>query len=98
MTIDNLSVAAMATINEIAAAYRLQPHQFVATAKHDDKGQWIIEFEAPPDAAASHAFARLLESVGLDAENRMLVGSEENIWRCLQKALTRAPGRRGGRG
>ena len=80
MALDNLSVAALQLVNDIAEKHGLRPYQFVARTIHKDDGAWIVRFESPPDPGATRGFQKMMRALGM-ADNQMdLEGSEREIW------------------
>lgn len=101
--IDNLSIALIMKVNELAARYRLDPTDFAAEIKMemrpkpemggrlDMTGNTILEFPGfPTQASKRERFDRMLESLGISETGKM-VATDTEIWQALNKALELAP-------
>ena len=94
---ENLSVAVMTAVNELAGRHGIKPYEFVAVldTKLDHPTDIELRFESTPDQNVP-AFDRMLEDLGVPhAGDDMprLRGSEETIYRSLERALEKAPKR-----
>lgn len=91
--VDNVSVALLTLVNQLAESYGVEPWTFVA-ALHDDPQGTRLQFEMPPsDPAAQPRFDAMLLALGISEEDPgpQLVGTDEAIGRRLSDALRKAP-------
>jgi hypothetical protein len=89
---DNLSVALLLDINELARRYELTPCDFVAVVSTTEKHECVLRFEAPPlSKDKQDRFAAMLSSLGVTETSLSLAGPETAIWSALQLSLRKAP-------
>jgi hypothetical protein len=106
--IDNLSIALIMKVNELAARYRLDPTDFAAEIKMemrprpemggviDCTGNTILEYAgSPTQASKRERFEQMLESLGIPNETGKMIATDSEIWQALNKALELAPRARG---
>lgn len=91
--LDNLDVAVLSKVNELAGRYGIKPYEFVATYRSlnvdDGRGHYSLRFEtAPPDAKA---FDKMLHNLGVNPETGELVGTTDEIYNALESAIAKSP-------
>src|SRR5581483_8489333 len=96
--LDNLDVAVLSRVNELAERHGLKPYDFVATSKleEDDTGisQHILEFEVPArgNALREERYDRMLKDIGiLQGDRAVLRGDAAAIIDALDNAIQLAP-------
>ena len=93
MPLDNLSVAALQLLNEIAERHGLRPYQFVAKTMHKDDGAWVVRFESPPDPGSARGFQSMMRALGVADDQMDIEGSEQEIWDRLVRARSQCRSR-----
>lgn len=92
--LDNVSVAVLTKVNELADRYGLKPYDFVAVLKHGTKG-WSLDYECPAsgNALREERFDTMLNAIGITPSEKgaVLTGKLESIIDALDNALERAP-------
>lgn len=93
---DNLDVAILNRVNELAERHGFSPTDFIAGVHRNDKGNSVLVYEQSPDASPDSVarFDKMLESAGITS-GHALTGSVEAIYTALTDALARAPRPRG---
>jgi hypothetical protein len=91
--LDNVDVAVLTKVNELADRHGLKPYDFVATFKHGTKG-WTLEFEcaASGNDLREERYDKMLTAIGITAGDRAaLKGNAAKIIDALDNALDLAP-------
>lgn len=88
--LDNVKVAILSLVNELANRHGMEPIEFIATIADYD-GKTHLRYETVPQGNSGVGFQRMLESLGLSIDHSEIAGSEQEIWRTLQMAIQRAP-------
>jgi hypothetical protein len=96
--LDNLDLAVLSRVNELAERHGLKPYDFVATTKYeaDAKGEtrYVLDFEMPAygNALREERYGRMLKDLGIVPGDRAaLSGEPATIIDALDKALQLAP-------
>lgn len=105
---DNVTIAIMMKVNELASRYGVEPYDFVAVLKHeripnpalggalDITGRTVLAYEVPPsDPSKFERFELMLETLGACDDTGLLVARDEEIIKALNHALDLAPRARG---
>jgi hypothetical protein len=100
--IDNVDVAVLTKVNELAARFGFKPYDFVATFKAEERSggglDWQLHYEMPAsgNALREERFDKMLNTLGIrDEQSAMLSGSVASIVDALDDALEKAPRPRG---
>ena len=93
--LDNVAVAILTKVNDLADRYGLKPYDFVAMFKHEEKDgklDWVLNYEAPAsgNAAKVEKFDKMLDTLGIKQDSAIR-GSVEQIVDALDQALELAP-------
>jgi hypothetical protein len=91
--LDNIDVAILTRLNELAERHGLRPCDFVATVVHDaDSGRAALQFEVPAqgNALREQRFEKMLQTLGVDSNGR-LTGGQAKILDALDNALQTTP-------
>lgn len=91
--LDNVDVAVLTKVNELADRHGLKPYDFVATFKRGTKG-WLLEFECPASGndLREERYGKMLTAIGITDGNRAaLKGDATKIIDALDNALDLAP-------
>lgn len=101
---NNVNIAIMMKVNELASRYGVEPYDFVAVLKYektpnpalggelDMTGRSVLAYEVPPSNASKfERFELMLETLGASNETGLLVGEDEQIIKALNHALEIAP-------
>jgi hypothetical protein len=95
--LDNVDVAIMTKVNDLAERHGLKPYDFVAVIKveEDAKGKTsdILAFEVPAsgNALREERFDRMLADIGVDEDGRLVKNDYRDIVDALDHALQIAP-------
>lgn len=90
--LDNISIAIILLVNELAARYEIKPYEFVASLETNEAGLTALAFETvPANEASMSKYYNMLSSIGLDEGNTDLIGDDQQIYTLLLGALNRAP-------
>lgn len=91
---DNCDVAVLNKVNELAARHGIKPFDFVATFRTQsdkDDAPFMLHYESPPfNEELWPRYQRMLKDVGV-SEGGTLVGSEQDIYEALERAIEVAP-------
>lgn len=96
--LDNSQVAILMKVNELAGRYGLQPYQFLATLEllpESDESE-LRYCVGPPDRGTTETnrlwdgYRAMLKNLNLE-DPGVLIGTDEELCRCLDEALQRAP-------
>lgn len=89
---DNLQIAILTKVNELAERNGFSATDFVATLREDQEGNAILAFETSPDASKDRGnrFSTMLSSIGVP-ETGTLVGDYRDIYSALMRAIANAP-------
>ena len=94
---DNVDIAVLTKLNDLADRYGLKPYDFVAIVKDLDPGSasYALTFEIPAqgNALREKRFDQMLVAIGIlpDAESAQLIGTPATIVDALDQALQHAP-------
>lgn len=93
---ENVGVAIMTAVNELARRHGIKPYEFVAVLDTKPQNHTEIElrFESPPEQDKTAAFERMLADLGASTSGDdmpRLRGTDEAIYKSLETALKRAP-------
>jgi hypothetical protein len=97
MTIlDNVEVAILTRVNELAVSHGLKPYEFVAYLKHgrdQDTDKFILYYSVPTSGsqAKEAKFDRMLKSIGIAAGSLSLMGTDKELIDALDGAISRGP-------
>lgn len=94
LMLDNIDVAVLTKVNELAERYGLKPYDFLATFKHDGKDSYVLEYEMPASNGLREVrFDKMLTAIGIapDGHSAMLTGSTMQIIDALDNAIEHAP-------
>ena len=93
--LDNIDVAVLTKVNELAERYGLKPYNFVATFKHDGKESYVLDFECPAsgNGLREERYDKMLTAIGIapGQDSAMLTGNPGQIIDALDNALEHAP-------
>lgn len=95
--LDNIDIAILNKVNELAGRYGIAPYEFVATVQSAETAEVVLAFEgrAPTDPERARRYFTMIESIGIQDPHRpfgpTLSGSAEEIWNALDRALQFAP-------
>ena len=91
---DNVDVAILMKLNELAERLGLKPLDFLATIRFSDgkDGNTVLTFERPAvgNALREERFARMLEMLNVNADGEMR-GDDADIYRTIEDALEQIP-------
>lgn len=91
--LDNLEVAVLTKVNDLAGRYGIKPYEFVATFAslylEDGRHGYRLRFEAGD--LDSKPFDRLLTTLGVAPGEGELTGSAEGIYEALEAAIAVSP-------
>lgn len=95
MYIDNVSLAIMTRLNELAERHGISAVQFHASLDSDETGQRTLHFALPPDDPnLEPSFLRMLASLGItDDDVSTIKGTDAQLYAILEHALQQAPKR-----
>ena len=96
--LDNIDVAVLTKVNELAVRHNLKPYDFVAVfrTETDPAGitQYVLDYELPAsgNALRDERYDKMLLDIGIiQGDDAMLTGSHEHIIDALDNALEHAP-------
>jgi len=95
--LDNVDIAILTKVNELAERHGLKPYDFVATFnfEEDAKGtRHVLEFEHPAsgNALREERFDKMVRDLGIVTEDRSaLIGKPSQIIDALDHALSLSP-------
>jgi hypothetical protein len=105
---NNVAIAIMMKVNELASRYGVEPYDFVAVLKYEkapepalggvlaSTGRSVLAYEVPPsDPSQLERFELMLETLGASNDTGLLVAEDEQIIKALNHALQVAPRGRG---
>jgi len=87
--LDNINIAIMTKVNELAKRYGLKPHEFLATVKDlPDNPGTLLTFRAPPtgNPIKEKSFSKMLQVLGVDQDG-FLKATFTDILNALDNAL-----------
>lgn len=96
LMLDNVQVAILTKVNELAARFGINAYEFVA-AINNKSGQFtILKYEVPVsgEPAKVARFDRMLDLMGIGDSSHELKGTNEEIIQALDNALRLAPKQR----
>lgn len=100
--LDNIDIAILTRVNELAARHGLKPYDFVAVARSEENAagdsRFVLDFETPAsgNALREERYASMLRDLGvITGDEAVLSGSYQHIIDSLDKALEIAPRARG---
>lgn len=101
---NNVNIAIMMKVNELASRYGLEPYDFLAVLQYervpdpalggelDVTGRSELRYEISPSTPSKlERFELMLETLGASNETGLLVGEDEQIIKALNRALEIAP-------
>jgi hypothetical protein len=92
--LDNIDVAILTRVNDLAERYGLKPYDFVATTKSaEQEGKHTLAYETPASGneLREERYEKMLDSIGVDQETGQLTASYQHIIDSLDNALALAP-------
>jgi hypothetical protein len=99
--LDNVDIAILTKLNDLAERHGLKPYDFVATVRYQgdpghEHGKHVLEFEHPAsgNALREERFFRMLSALGIratDERGAALEGRPSQIIDALDNALSVAP-------
>src|SRR5262245_58792387 len=93
--LNNIDVAILTTLNELARRYGLRPTDIVATVR-DDNNEYksVLYFEVPAqgNALREERYGKMLQALGVSCDG-VLKGTDEHILDALDNALRHTPKR-----
>jgi hypothetical protein len=94
--LDNVQIAILTKVNELADRFGIKPYEFVAAIDNNHEEFTVLKFEIPVagDIARVESFNRMLDLIGLGETTHELKGTEMEILTALDNALNVAPKRR----
>lgn len=97
MLLDNITVAILSKVNELAERHGLKPYDFVATySETKDSKQSVLAFEiAPATKEKQELMEKMLDAIGVNQDG-VLQGSDAQVYTALEEAIARSPRSRGG--
>ncbi len=87
--IDNVDIAILTKVNELAERRGIQPYDFIATIQRNEERGYSVVFEVPAVGAREKQFEKMLDDLG--ADEGQLTGSLETIVAALDRALRQSP-------
>lgn len=101
---NNVNIAIMMKVNELASRYGLEPYDFLAVLQYerapnpalggelDMTGRSMLIYESPPNTPSKlERFELMLETLGASNETGVLIGEDEDLFKALNHALKVAP-------
>jgi hypothetical protein len=96
--LNNVDVAIMSKVGELALRFGLNPCSFLATVQLSDSGS-VLRYEAPPPADTDALkFSAMLVALGISTASSaplQIVASDEDLYNAIQAAIDLAPKQRG---
>ena len=93
--IDNVDVAILTKLNQLAERRGLKPYDFVATVqRHETKNAHVLCFEVPAsgNALREERFTKMLRDIGIaEGDSSDFIGSPADIIDALDSALQLSP-------
>lgn len=91
--LDNLEVAVLSKVNELAGRHGIKPHEFVATFQSFDRGDGRHEYRLRYEAGDldSKPFDRMLTALGVPPGEGELTGPANAIYDALESAIAKSP-------
>jgi hypothetical protein len=92
--LDNVQIAILTKVNELADRFGIRPHEFVAVVDNaSDKANMILRYEVSPSKGKDkiEAFNSMLDSLGALPTGHEIKGTPEQIIVALDDALSLAP-------
>ena len=95
--IDNVEIAILSRLNELAERHGLSPLDFSASLRRDGKGKsTLMFFNVPEESVPQDRFVRMLAGLGIkDSDTLHIKGTDQQIYDTIQWAIQRAPTRHG---
>lgn len=99
-SLDNINIAILIKLNELADRYGVKPYEFVATFDHSPEMQYMgVHFVVPgeTDSRQETKIKKLLKSLGVEIESGVpevkgiLKGGEIAVLKAIDAALSVAP-------
>ena len=92
---DNVDVAVLTKVNELAERYGLKSYDFVAVFRHDEKESFVLDFELPAsgNGLREERYDKMLTAIGIapNQDSAVLNGDPDKIIDALDNALEHAP-------
>jgi len=94
--LDNVQIAILTKVNELAARFGLKPYEFVAVINNSDERFTVLKYEVPVSGqpAKEAKFGKMLDLIGLGEATHELKGTDAQIIDALDNALRLAPKQR----
>ena len=95
--LDNVNIAVLTKVNELAERHGLKPYDFVATFNFEEdakRTRHVLDFEVPAsgNALREERFDKMLRDLGIVANDRAsLIGKPSQIIEALDQALNISP-------
>src|SRR5262245_23637834 len=92
--LDNVQIAILSKVNELADRFGIQPHEFVAVVDNaSDQANMILRYDVPPaeKSGKKDAFDRMLDLLAISRAGHELKGTPQQILVALDGALDVAP-------
>jgi len=93
---DNITIAILTRVNDLAARFGLRPTDFVAVIDESDASCPALRFEVPVsgDPAKEAQFHKMLDLIGISDTSHALPATYDEMFDAVDNALRRAPRRR----
>jgi hypothetical protein len=97
--LDNIQIAILNKVNELANRFEVKPYDFVAVIDNaSDRSAMILRYEVPPSRNESkvEAFNKMLDLLGAPPSGHEFKGTPQEIIEALDNAIRLAPRSRSG--
>jgi len=94
--LDNVTIAILTKVNELADRFGIKPYDFVAVIDNDHKNFTVLRYEVPVSGEPTKVarFDKMLDLVGLGETTHELKGTNAQIIDALDNALQFSPKKR----
>lgn len=91
--LDNVEIAILSRLNELAERHGLSPLDFRAVFLHESDGQSTLRFsDVPDEVVPQDRFARMLAGMGITDDDTLdITGTDQQLYDTLQWAIQQAP-------
>src|SRR6266852_4322196 len=91
--LDNIHVAILTKVNELAERHGIKPYDFCAGIHIEDPSRVTLKFEIPVSGNSSkvRSFNKMLDLLGFDEDTHSLTANVEQIVDALDNGLRLAP-------
>ena len=93
--LNNVDIAVLTKVNELAERFGLKPYEFVAVVKDIDSTvhEYALDFECGPNdnALRESRFEQMLTAIGVPDDAHRIRGNPATIINALDHALLKAP-------